>query len=167
MLVDPAQPGHAQPLAKLMQHPRLRHRMAVWQMGKATPGSLFGQHLDQQVERMHRRQQRQQMQPPKLGGTKEPTSATTVRLRKLLVDPRIGNVGRKSLEQSLGSGGWQQRIHDRQSYPKNSRASVGISHHHFLGTNPCRSITCFEFPNTLYKRVLGNWSNEPVKMGRF
>ncbi len=76
-----------------MQHPRLWHRIPVGQMGKATPGSLFGQHLDQQVERVHRRQERQQMHSPKLGGTKEPTSATTVRLRKLPVDPRIGNVG--------------------------------------------------------------------------
>ena len=149
MLVDPAQPSHPHPLAKLMQQPRLRQSITVVQMGKATPASLFGQHLDQQIERVHRRQEREQMHPPKLSGTKEPASATTVRLRKLLVDPRSGNVGRESLEQSLGSGGWQQRIHGHQSYPKNSRASVAISQFHFLGTSSCRSATCSEFPNTL------------------
>lgn len=131
MLVDPAQTRHAQPLAKLMQHPRLRQSIPVGQMGKATPGSLFGQHLDQQIERVHRRPERQQLHPPKRGGTQEPTSAPTVRLRKLLVAPRIGNVGRESLAQRLGSGGWQQRIHGRQSYPKNSRASAAISQPHF------------------------------------
>ena len=149
MLVDPAQPSHPHPLAKLMQQPRLRQSITVVQMGKATPASLFGQHLDQQIERVHGRHERQQMHPPKLGGSKEPTPATTVRLRKLLVDPGIGNVGRESLEQCLGSGSWQQRIHRHQSYPKNPRASAAISHLHFLGTSSCRLATCSEFPNTL------------------
>jgi len=64
VFVDPAQPGHAQPLPKLMQHPRLRQFIPIGQVGKATPSPLFGQHLDQQVERMHGSQQRQQMHPP-------------------------------------------------------------------------------------------------------
>ena len=149
MLVDPAQTSDAQPLAKLMQHPRLRHSKPVGQMGKAAPGSLFSQHLDQQIERVYRRQECQQMHPPKLSGTKEPASATTVRLWKLLVDPRIGNVRRESLEQRLGSGSWQQRIHGRQSYPKNSRASAAISLPHFLCTNSWQFATCSKFPNTL------------------
>src|SRR5262249_34643638 len=94
------------------------------------------------------------MHPPKLGGTKEATTATTVRLRKLLVNPPIGNVGRKSLEQSLGSCGRQQRIHGRQSYPKNSSASAAISQHHFLCINLWPFVTSSEFPNTLLKRLL-------------
>jgi hypothetical protein len=149
VLVDLAQSRHTQPLAKLMQHPRLRQNIPVGQMGKATPGSLFGQHLDKQIVRVHGRQERQQMDPPKLGATKEPTSATSVRLRKLLVDPRIGNVGRESCEQSFGSGSRQQRIHGSQSYPKNSRASAAISPLHFLCISSSHFATSSEFPNTL------------------
>jgi hypothetical protein len=87
VFVDPAQPGHAQPLPKLMQHPRLRQVIPIGQVGKAAPGPLFGQHLDQQVKRMHGGQQRQQMHPPKLGGAKEPTPTAATQLRKFLVDP--------------------------------------------------------------------------------
>jgi len=45
--------------------------MPVGQMGKTTPRFLFGQHLDQQIEGVDRRQERQQMHPPKLGRAKE------------------------------------------------------------------------------------------------
>jgi len=109
--------------------------MPVGQMGKTTPRFLFGQHLDQQIEGVDRRQERQQMHPPKLGRAKESTSATALRLRELLVNPGVGNVGRESLEQCVGSSGWQQRIHGRQNYRKNSCASVAISHTHFSCTS--------------------------------
>lgn len=105
VFVDPAQPGYAQPLPKLMQHPRLWQFIPIGQVGKATPGPLFDQHLDQQVERMHGSQQRQQMHAPKLGRTEEPTPTATTQLRKFLVDPQVRNVGRERFEQRLRASG--------------------------------------------------------------
>jgi hypothetical protein len=56
VLVDPPQSHDAYPLPKIVQHPHIRHRLAIGQMGKLAPGFLLGQHLDQQIERMHRGQ---------------------------------------------------------------------------------------------------------------
>ena len=61
VFVDPAQPGHAQPLPKLMQHPRLRQFIPIGQVGKATPSPLLGQQPHQLVEGVDGRQNTQQM----------------------------------------------------------------------------------------------------------
>lgn len=64
MLIDPAQPAHADLLPKLVQHPH--PRPLPTQPDKPTPSRLFGQLRDDQIQRMRRRQQRQQMHPPQL-----------------------------------------------------------------------------------------------------
>jgi len=54
MLVNAAQDTDAGALAKLVQPPHIRHDLAVGQMGELSPGLLFGEHLPQQIEGMHR-----------------------------------------------------------------------------------------------------------------
>ena len=52
-LVDLAQPAHADVFPKLVEHPDIRDGVAVGEVGKATPSSLFGQKLHELVERLH------------------------------------------------------------------------------------------------------------------
>jgi hypothetical protein len=59
MLVDPPQTGHSRASAKLVQDAHARHLSLTPQTGELSPGALLRQQLDQQVHRMHRRQQAQ------------------------------------------------------------------------------------------------------------
>jgi len=56
MLINSAQATDSGSLAKLVKHPYIRHGLAVGQMGEVPPSLLFGEHLDQQIESMHRGQ---------------------------------------------------------------------------------------------------------------
>ena len=65
--------------------------MTMAQPGEGAPSALFRQELDEQVERMHRGQQRQQMCAPELGGAELPTRAAHGLGVPALVDEVVGN----------------------------------------------------------------------------
>jgi len=91
MVVDPPQSAYAHAAAKLVQHTHAGHLSLAAQTGELSPGALLRQQLDQQVHRMHRGQQTQQMNPIKLGRTVIPASPTGVTLRPALVDEIVGH----------------------------------------------------------------------------
>jgi len=74
-LVDLPQSHDAHEGAKGVEDANIGGAMAMAQPGKVSPTALFGQQLSQQVERMDRRQQRQQMHAPELGRAELPTGA--------------------------------------------------------------------------------------------
>jgi hypothetical protein len=47
MLVDLAQPSHAQAIPELMHHPHVRNPALATQSGELPPSTLLGQHFDQ------------------------------------------------------------------------------------------------------------------------
>ena len=84
MLVYPPQPAHLHAAAELVQDTHAGHLGLTTQTGKLSPSALLRQHFDQQVQRMHWREQTQQVHPIKLcravipppttGGTSWPAS---------------------------------------------------------------------------------------------
>jgi hypothetical protein len=58
-------------------------------MGKLTPRSLLAQHLDQQVDRMRRSQQDQQMHPPQLRGAEMTLASSGAGVRPLLAEKLV------------------------------------------------------------------------------
>jgi hypothetical protein len=71
VLVDGAQRPHPGAGAKFMQHPDIRSALPMRQPSKAPPSTLFGQQADHGIKTVRRGQQRQQVNPPKLGGTEK------------------------------------------------------------------------------------------------
>jgi hypothetical protein len=69
--VDGAQRPHPGANAKLMQHPGIGGALPMWPPSKASPSTLFGQQADHGIKTVRRGQQRQQMNPPKLGGAEK------------------------------------------------------------------------------------------------
>jgi len=98
MLVDPPQPGHSRASAKLMQHPHIRPPALATHVGKLSPSPLLGQHLDQQVHRVHRREQTQQMHAVELGGGVGAMPSASATTRPAIVDEVVGNERIEQLE---------------------------------------------------------------------
>jgi len=96
--VDPPQSHHAQMEAKCIEDADVGHAMAMAQPGKAAPSALLGQHRREQIERMHRCQQRQQMHAPELGRAEPPPRATHRTSAPMLVDEIVGNVWVQNVE---------------------------------------------------------------------
>ena len=90
--------------------------MAVAQSGKGAPGTLFRQQLCEQIERMHRGQQREQMCAPELGGAKLPTRATHGPCVPTGVDEVVRNERVEPFEQLVGAGD-RESVHGRRTYP--------------------------------------------------
>jgi hypothetical protein len=82
LVVDSTQAADAASLPKLVQHPDIGHRLAIGQVGEATPGPLLGQQPHQMVESMDRGEHAQQMHPIQLGGTQLPAPAATTTERE-------------------------------------------------------------------------------------
>lgn len=91
MLIDPAQAADPDLLPKLVQHPHARPMVA--QPTEPTPRSLFGQLGHDQIERMGRSQQRQQMHAPQLRRTEGATPPTGKLAWAQIVDEGVGHVG--------------------------------------------------------------------------
>ncbi len=85
--------------------------MTVGQMCKPSPIALLRQHLKQQVDRVNRGQQHQQMEPPQLCGTELPLATARGSVRPLFAQKTIGNKRGKLFEQGVGAGDREQRIH--------------------------------------------------------
>jgi hypothetical protein len=105
MLVDGAQPAHAQGLSKLMEHPG--RGQGGSQPGKAPPRGLLGQLGHEQIERMRRRQHRQQMHAPQLRRTQgvPPPAGKVSRANR--GNEVIGRVRTHQFEQVAGADGRQ------------------------------------------------------------
>jgi hypothetical protein len=91
MLVDAPQSGHPHLTAELMQHPHIWPRVPTTHAGKLSPSRLLRQHFDQQVHRMHRRKQTQQMHAVELGGGVGAMPAACATSRPARVEEVVGN----------------------------------------------------------------------------
>jgi len=105
--VNLAGTAHADSLAKLMQHANARQPLTMWQVSKLAPRPLLAEQADQQVQRVHWSQQRQQMHSPQLRRTESVTAASGRRLRPVVLQILIRNEGREQPKQLLGSCGRQ------------------------------------------------------------
>ena len=114
--VDLAQSHYTQAGAKGVQDANVGCAMAMAQAGKSTPSALFGQEAHQQIERMHRSQQCQQMRAPKLSGTELPARTTNRTCVPALVDEVVWNIWVQQVKQLAGTG-HRKAAHWRQSLP--------------------------------------------------
>ena len=101
MLVDGAQPAHADDLPKLMEHPGGGQR--VPQPGEAPPCGLLGQLRHEQIERMCGRQHRQQMRAPQLRRTQGVSPSAGKVARANLGNEVVGGVRTHQFEQLAGA----------------------------------------------------------------
>lgn len=105
LVVDRSEPHDAGPRTKLVEHPHIRSAMPMGQPRKLAPSALFGQQSDQLVERMGRRQDRQQVDTPQLGGAQGSMRPSARALVPVLVDEIVRNI----------------RIHERQKLRRASQ----------------------------------------------
>jgi len=115
-LVDLPQSQNTHVGAKGVEDANIGCAMAMAQAGKIPPSPLLGQQLGQQVERVHRRQQWQQMHAPELGRAELPTRAAKGTYIPALVDEVVGNVWIEQIEQLAGAG-HRQAVHGTGGYP--------------------------------------------------
>jgi hypothetical protein len=108
---------------KRMKNAHVGHAVAMPQAGEAAPSSLFGQHLAEQIERMHWRQQRQQMDPPQLRGAEPPAWTTRRASAPLSVDKIVGHIGIEQIEQARRAG-HRKTFHGAKGYPFENDASA-------------------------------------------
>lgn len=117
-----SQSHDADPVAKGVEEARIRGAMAMAQAGKVPPRALLRQQPGQQIERMHRRQQREQMHAPKLGRTELPARAANGTCVPMRVDEVVGNEGIEQVEQLVGTG-YGKALHGTKGYPFGNAAS--------------------------------------------
>jgi hypothetical protein len=111
MPVDGAQCTHAQGLPKLVEHPGGGQRAS--QPGEAPPGGLLGQLCHEEVERMGRGQDRQQMRAPQLRRAQGMTPAAGEVAPANPGDELVGDVGTQQFEQAVGADRRQRQTHAR------------------------------------------------------
>jgi len=111
MLVDSPQPSHPYAAAEFVQDPHAGHLGLPAQTGELSPRVLLRQQLDQQVHRMHRRQQAQQMKPIKLCRTVISPAPTRVARRPAFVDEIVGHERVQQFKQGRCAGGRKVGIH--------------------------------------------------------
>ncbi len=131
MLVNAAQDTDAGALAKLVQPPHIRHDLAVGQMGELSPGLLFGEHLHQQIEGMHRSQHAQQMHAPQLRSAQLATPAPPAMRRQQIVDEIVGNMRRNQIEKFYRSSLRQLGIHGQRATQKNDLRPADVANAKF------------------------------------
>ena len=111
MFIDPPQTGHSQAAAKFMQDAHPGHLGLAPQPCEFSPRALLGQELDQQIDRMHRREQTQQMDPIKLGRAEIAPPPARVVLWPCLVDEIVGHQRAQKFKQSRRAGCRKVGIH--------------------------------------------------------
>jgi len=109
VLIDPAQAADPDLLTKLVQHPHPGPVAA--QPAEPTPSGLFGQLSHDQIERMRRSQQRQQMHAPQLRPTEGAAPPASELARTQIVDESVGHVGRNQVQQVVSASGRKQNSH--------------------------------------------------------
>jgi len=115
-LIDLPQPQHTHTGPKRVEDANVRYAMAMAQPGEIPPRALLGQQLRQQVEGMHRRQQRQQVRAPELGRTELPVWTANGPHGAMVVDEVVGNVWIEQVEQLVGAS-HGQAVHGAGAYP--------------------------------------------------
>jgi hypothetical protein len=98
MLIDLPQPGDADTRSELVQHAHIGYPALAAQIGKLSPRTLLGQHFHQQIQRMHRREQAQQMDTKELSGGVLATPPAGAAVRPALIDKIVGNERGQQLE---------------------------------------------------------------------
>jgi len=111
MRVDPPQTRHAHPSAKFVQHAHPGHLGLAAQTGELSPVALLRQQLDQQVHRMHRGQQAQQMNPIKLCRAVISVPPTGASARPAFVEEVVGHKPIQEFEQRHRAGRRKVGIH--------------------------------------------------------
>jgi hypothetical protein len=91
MRIDPPQAGDAQAGPELVQDAHAGHLGLAAQAGELSPGALFRQHFDQEIQGMNRREQTQQMHPIKLSGGVVPTPPSRETRRPAVIDETVRN----------------------------------------------------------------------------
>ena len=97
-----------------MHHANVGNLMTVGQVGKPSPSALLRQHLKQQIDRMNRGQQHQQMESPQLGGAEVPVATPGGSVRPLFMQKTVGNKRGKLFEQGVGARNREQRFHAQE-----------------------------------------------------
>ena len=118
MFIDVAQARNPQVVAKLVEQPHIRNGALVGQVGKAAPVALFGQHLDQQVEGMSRREQGQQMDSIQLGRAEAPVPSAPQGTGPQLVHKPIGPMRGTFPEPGGCARQRKQRFHALRATPR-------------------------------------------------
>lgn len=103
VLIDPAQAADSDLPPKLVQHPHAGPLFA--QPAEPSPGRLFGQLGHDQIERMGRSQQRQQVPAPQLRRAQSTPSSAGELARAQIVDEVVGHIRRDQVQQAVGPGG--------------------------------------------------------------
>ena len=114
MLVDAPQTSDAQPAAKLVPHAHAGHLGLAAQTGELSPGALFRQQFDQEVQGMDGREQTQQMHPIQLSGGVFSTPPARVSGGPGLIDEIIGNEWSQQFEEFGGARRRQFGVHCHQ-----------------------------------------------------
>ena len=86
----------------------------IGQVCKPSPIALLRQHLKQQIDRMNRGQQRQEMEPPQLGRTEMSLATAGGSVRPLFMQKTVGNKRGKLFEQGVGARNREQRFHAQE-----------------------------------------------------
>lgn len=115
-LIDLPQPQHAHTGAKRIEDANVGCAMAITQPGEIPPRALLGQQPGQQIERMHRRQEWQQVRAPELSWAELPAWTADRPHVAEVVDEVVGNVWIKQVEQLVGAG-HGQAVHGGRAYP--------------------------------------------------
>jgi hypothetical protein len=102
-----------------MHQANVRNLMPVAQVCKPSPIALLRQHLKQQVDRVSRGQQHQEMEPPQLGRTEMSLAAAGGSVRPWFAQKTIGNKRGKLFEQGIGAGDREQRFHAQEPARQN------------------------------------------------
>lgn len=115
-LIDLPQPQHDRSGAKRVEAANIGCAMAIAQPGEIPPRALLGQQPRQQIERMDRRQQCQQVCAPELGRAELPARTANGPHGAEVVDEVVGNIWIQHVEQLVGAGNGQG-LHVARGYP--------------------------------------------------
>jgi hypothetical protein len=114
--VDLPQSADAYTGAKRVEDASVGCAMAITQPGEIPPRALLGQQPGQEVERMHRRQEWQQVRAPELRWAELPARTADRPQVAEVVDGVVGNVWIKQVEQLVGAG-HGKAVHGAGTYP--------------------------------------------------
>jgi hypothetical protein len=89
-----------------VENANVRYMVSVAQSSKGTPRALLGEHGHQEIERMHRSQQCEQMHTPELRRAERPAGSTEWARIPLFIDKLVGDVW---IEQRKQVGSARQR----------------------------------------------------------
>ena len=117
LVVDGSETGDSCPRTKLVEHPYIRSAMPMGQSRKFAPSPLLGQQGDQLVERVGRRQYRQQVDTPQLCGVQGSMRPSARALVPVLVDKIVRNIWIHERQKLRRASQRECRVHSAAHYP--------------------------------------------------